>query len=198
LKLYILVLRREEKMKKSLVLLELKNISTGFLVFDEITKNFNVDIEVSKLLCPGRYMIICSGNQGEIESLRRHILYLKEQEEYKHITERVVSGVDVDLIKKLNKTIKFPERVRSLGMLEFSNTVQAIETADFIEDESPVEVLTIKIGIGMCNKGVVLFEGDTSAVKNTVVKVQNLKIKELIAATNINSPNEDFLSNFHL
>lgn len=83
-------------------------------------------------------------------------------------------------------------------MLEFSNTVQAIETADFIEDESPVEVLTIKIGIGMCNKGVVLFEGDTSAVKNTVVKVQNLKIKELIAATNINSPNEDFLSNFHL
>ncbi len=83
-------------------------------------------------------------------------------------------------------------------MLEFSNTVQAIEIADFIEDESPVEVLTIKIGIGMCNKGVVLFEGDTSAVKNTVVKVQNLKIKELIAATNINSPNEDFLSNFHL
>ena len=60
-------------------------------------------------------------------------------------------------------------------MLEFSNTVQAIETADFIEDESPVEVLTIKIGIGMCNKGVVLFEGDTSAVKNTVVKVQNFK-----------------------
>ena len=141
---------------------------------------------------------ICSGNQGEIESLRRHIVYLKEQEEYKYITERLVSGVDADLVKKLNKTIKFPERVRSLGMLEFSNTVQAIETADFIEDESPVEVLTIKIGIGMCNKGVVLFEGDTSAVKNTVVKVQNLKIKELIAATNINSPNEDFLSNFHL
>ena len=112
--------------------------------------------------------------------------------------ERLVSGVDADLVKKLNKTIKFPERVRSLGMLEFSNTVQAIEIADFIEDESPVEVLTIKIGIGMCNKGVVLFEGDTSAVKNTVVKVQNLKIKELIAATNINSPNEDFLSNFHL
>lgn len=185
-------------MKKSLVLLEFKNISTGFLVFDEITKNFNVDIEVSKLLCPGRYMIICSGSQGEIESLRRHIVYLKEQEEYKYITERLVSGVDADLVKKLNKTIKFPERVRSLGMLEFSNTVQAIETADFIEDESPVEVLTIKIGIGMCNKGVVLFEGDTSAVKNTVVKVQNLKIKELIAATNINSPNEDFLSNFHL
>ena len=125
-------------------------------------------------------MIICSGNQGEIESLRRHILHLKEQEEYKYITERLVSGVDADLVKKLNKTIKFPERVRSLGMLEFSNTVQAIETADFIEDESPVEVLTIKIGIGMCNKGVVLFEGDTSAVKNTVVKVQNLKIKELI------------------
>lgn len=185
-------------MKKSLVLLEFKNISTGFLVFDEITKNFNVNIEVSKLLCPGRYMIICSGNQGEIESLRRHILYLKEQDEYKYITERLVSGVDADLVKKLNRTIKFPERVRSLGMLEFSNTVQAIETADFIEDESPVEVLTIKIGIGMCNKGVVLFEGDTSAVKNTVVKVQNLKIKELIAATNINSPNEDFLSNFHL
>ena len=52
-------------MKKSLILLEFKNISTGFFVLDEITKNFNVSMEILKLLCPGRYMIICSGNQGE-------------------------------------------------------------------------------------------------------------------------------------
>lgn len=185
-------------MRRSLILLEFKNISTGFLVFDEITKNFNVTVEISKLLCPGRYMIICSGNQGEIESLRKHIVTLKEQDEYKYISEELVSGVNEDLIKKLNKTIKFSEKVRSLGMLEFSNTIQAIKIADFIEDESPVEILTIKIGVGMCNKGVVLFEGDTSAVKNIVLKVKSLKIKELIMGTNINSPNEDFLSNFHL
>lgn len=185
-------------MKKTLILLEFKNIGTGFFVLDEITKNFNVNMEILKLLCPGRYMIICSGNQGEIESLRRHVAEIKKNEKYKYITEKLVSGVDEGLLKKINQVVKFTEPVRSLGMLEFGNTVQAIETADFVEDESPVTILTIKLGIGMCNKGVVLFEGDTSAVKNIITKVENLKIKELISSEIVNSPNEDFLKSFHL
>jgi len=184
-------------MKKSLILLEFKNISTGFFVLDEITKNFNVNMEILKLLCPGRYMIICSGNQGEIESLRKYITEIKENEKHKHITERLVSGVDEDLMKKINKNVKFSDSVKSLGILEFSNTVQAIETADFIEDESPIEILTIKIGLGMCNKGVILFEGDTSSVVNIVKRVESLELKELISSEIINSPNEEFLKSFH-
>ena len=80
-----------------------RNISTGFFVLDEITKNFNVDIEILRLLCPGRYMIICSGNQGEIENLRKYINEIKENEKHKHITERLVSGVDEELLKKINR-----------------------------------------------------------------------------------------------
>lgn len=184
-------------MKKSLILLEFKNISTGFFVLDEITKNFNVSMEILKLLCPGRYMIICSGNQGEIESLRKYISEIKENEKHKHITERLVSGVDEYLLKKINKSVKFSDSVKSLGILEFSNTVQAIETADFIEDESPVEVLTIKIGLGMCNKGVILFEGDTSSVINIVNRIEGTGLKELISSEVINSPNREFLKSFH-
>ena len=152
-------------MKRSLILLEFKNISTGFFVLDEITKNFNVDIEILRLLCPGRYMIICSGNQGEIENLRKYINEIKENEKHKHITERLVSGVD-------------------------------IETADFIEDESPVEILTIKIGLGMCNKGIVIFTGDTSSVVNIVERIEKMGLKELISSEVINSPNREFLNNF--
>lgn len=184
-------------MKKSLILLEFKNISTGFFVLDEITKNFNVNMEILKLLCPGRYMIICSGNQGEIESLRKYVTEIKENEKHKYITERLVSGVDEDLMKKINKSVKFSDSVKSLGVLEFSNTVQAIETADFIEDESPVEILTIKIGLGMCNKGVILFEGDTSSVVNIVNRIEGMGLKELISSEVINSPNGEFLKSFH-
>lgn len=184
-------------MKKSLILLEFKNISTGFFVLDEITKNFNVNMEILKLLCPGRYMIICSGNQGEIESLRKYVSEIKENEKHKYITERLVSGVDEDLMKKINKSVKFSDSVKSLGILEFSNTVQAIETADFIEDESPVEILTIKIGLGMCNKGVILFEGDTSSVVNIANRIERMGLKELISSEVINSPNREFLKSFH-
>lgn len=184
-------------MKKSLILLEFKNISTGFFVLDEITKNFNVNMEILKLLCPGRYMIICSGNQGEIESLRKYVTEIKENEKHKYITERLVSGVDEDLMKKINKSVKFSDSVKSLGVLEFSNTVQAIETADFIEDESPIEILTIKIGLAMCNKGVILFEGDISSVVNIVKRVEGMGLKELISSEVINSPNGEFLKSFH-
>ncbi|CAK7066110.1 BMC domain-containing protein [Fusobacterium varium] len=184
-------------MKRSLILLEFKNISTGFFVLDEITKNFNVDIEILRLLCPGRYMIICSGNQGEIENLRKYINEIKENEKHKHITERLVSGVDEELLKKINRNVKFSDDVKSLGILEFSNTIQAIETADFIEDESPVEILTIKIGLGMCNKGIVIFTGDTSSVVNIVERIEKMGLKELISSEVINSPNREFLNNFH-
>lgn len=185
-------------MRKSLILLEFKNITTGFFVLDEITKNFNVDVETVRLLCPGRYMIICSGNQGEIESIRGYIFELKQDVKYKYISERLISGVDGELLKKINKKVEFPEEIHSLGMLEFSNTVQTIETADYIEDESPVNILTIKIGVGMCNKGVILFEGDTSAVENVIAKVKNLKINELLSSEIVNSPNRNFLNNFHI
>ncbi len=184
-------------MKKSLILLEFKNISTGFFVLDEITKNFNANMEILKLLCPGRYMIICSGNQGEMESLRKHINEIRKNEKHKHITDRLVSGVDEELMKKINKSIKFSDSVKSLGILEFSNTVQAIETADFIEDESPVEILTIKIGLGMCNKGIIIFVGDTSDVINVIDRIEKIELKELISSEVINSPNKEFLKNFH-
>ena len=83
-----------------------------------------------------------------------------------------------------------------MGILEFSNTIQAIETADFIEDESPVEILTIKIGLGMCNKGIVIFTGDTSSVVNIVERIEKTGLKELISSEVINSPNREFLNNF--
>ncbi len=185
-------------MKKTLLLLEFRSIGTGFLYLDEITKNFNVDIEKTGILCPGKYMIVCSGLQGEVVSLNTYLDLLQNKHIDKNVSKIMVSGVSVEILEKLNRGIKFENRVRSLGLVEFSNSIRAIEVADFLEDESPVEIITIRAGVGMFDKGVVLFEGDTSAVKNSIDRVKNLGYKELISAELINSPSEVFIKNFKI
>lgn len=185
-------------MKKTLLLLEFRSIAIGFVYLDEITKNFNVKIEKTGILCPGKYIIVCSGLQGEITSLDSYLDTLKDKYTDKNISKILVSGVSVSILEKLNRAIKFDKSVRSLGLIEFSNSIRAIETADFLEDESPVEVVTIRAGVGMFDKGVVLFEGDTSAVKNSINRIKEKNLKELINAECINSPSEVFLSSFKI
>lgn len=185
-------------MKKTFLLLEFRSIGTGFIYLDEITKNFNVDIERVGILCPGKYMIVCSGLQGEVVSLNTYLDLLQNKHIDKNVSKIMVSGVSVEILNKLNRAIKFEERVRSLGLVEFSNSIRAIETADFLEDESPVEIITIRAGVGMFDKGVVLFEGDTSAVKNSIDKIKGKNFKELISAELINSPSESFLKVFKI
>ncbi len=184
-------------MKKNLILLEFKNISSAFFILNEITKNFNVNVEESRLICPGKYLLIFSGTQGDIDSVRMNVEEIKsENSKYKHIIIKTVSGISGDLLIKLNKIILYPEYVRSLGIVEFSNTAGAIEAADFIEDMSPVVILTIKIGIGMCAKGVILFEGDTSAVTDIITKVENENLEGMISSDIVNSPSKILLDNF--
>jgi len=184
-------------LKKNLILLEFRNISSAFFILNEITKNFNVDVEESKLICPGKYLLIFSGSQGEIESVRINIEKMKSEKiKHKYILIKMVSGASEDLLSKLNKRIQYPEYVRSLGIVEFFNTAGAIEASDFIEDQSPVTILTIKIGIGMCAKGIIIFEGDTSAVANIISKIENENLKGMISADIVNSPNKGLLDNF--
>lgn len=186
-------------MKKNLILLEFRNISSAFFILNEVTKNFNVDIEESKLICPGKYLLIFSGSQGEIDGVKMSIEKIKSEKiKHKHILVKIVSGASKDLLSKLNKPIQYPEYVRSLGIVEFLNTAGAIEAADFIEDRSPVSILTIKIGIGMCSKGIIIFEGDTSAVNNIISKIENESLEGMTSADIVNSPNKDLLDNFRL
>jgi len=185
-------------LKKNLILLEFRNISSALFILNEITKNFNVYVEESKSICPGKYLIIFSGIQGEIDGVRTRIEQLKtENLKYKHIFIKTVSGISKDFLYKLNKRIQYPEDVKSLGIVEFSNTVGAIEVANFIEDQSPVTILTIKIGIGMFAKGIVVFEGDISAVTNIISKIEKESFEGMISSDIVNSPNKALLNNFY-
>lgn len=184
-------------MKKNLILLEFRNISSAFFILNEITKNFSVDVEESKLICPGKYLLIFSGNQEDINGVRLYVEKTKsENSKHKSILVKTISGVSKNILNILNKRITYPEYVRSLGIIEFSNTVGTIKTSDFIEDQSPVDILTIKIGIGMCAKGIIIFEGDISAVNNVIIKIEKENFEGMISSDMINSPNKDLLNNF--
>ena len=55
-------------MGKSIGLVELKSIPVGVQTADEMLKAANVDLLVATAICPGKYIIIISGQVGAVKS----------------------------------------------------------------------------------------------------------------------------------
>lgn len=55
-------------MKKSIGLVELKSIPIGIEVADMMLKTANVELVLANPICPGKYVIIVSGNVGSVEN----------------------------------------------------------------------------------------------------------------------------------
>ena len=48
-------------MKINLILLEFRKISLGLKMVNEFTKNYDIEIILSKTICPGKYLVLFSG-----------------------------------------------------------------------------------------------------------------------------------------
>ncbi|MFQ9695855.1 MAG: BMC domain-containing protein [Zhenhengia sp.] len=53
-------------MNKSIGALEFRSISKGIEVSNEIVKKANVEIIYFKTICPGKFLVIVTGDEGEV------------------------------------------------------------------------------------------------------------------------------------
>lgn len=186
-------------MKINLILLEFKKISLGLKVINELTKNYEIEIILSKIICPGKYMILCGGELSVIEEIEKSLRDLKVlDEKYKNIEIIVVTSIEKKLLEKINIKILKNEKIESLGIIETFNAIKAIEISDYIENENNVEVVLIKIGLGMNSKGLVLFKGKTSDVREVLEKLKKIKESTFIDCEEINLPTQNFFESFNL
>ncbi len=58
-------------MKHAIGLLEIKNITKGILVADAMLKAANVELILAQPLCPGKYVVMVSGDVGAVQSAVR-------------------------------------------------------------------------------------------------------------------------------
>jgi len=147
-------------MNKSLAMIEYSTVSAGFLALDVITKTAEVDILTAQSICPGKFMILFS---GEISAVTASLDAARGNALPNEIDSFVLGNPHDDIFAALAGTTEVPQS-GAIGLIETYSGASAIVAADCAAKTAIVSLAEIRLSRGMCGKSTVLLTGEIAAV----------------------------------
>ena len=144
-------------------LLESSSIAKGIEASDAMCKMASVKLVKTQIIARGKYIIMISGPQGEVESsLRagREILGKNQ------IDEVLIRNVHSQVLGALEKRVPV-ERLDAVGIIETKDAIATVRAADAAAKAASVHVLEVKTVVGG-GKGYVTMTGEVGAVRAAV------------------------------
>lgn len=160
-------------MSKAIGMVELKTVSAGITVTDEMVKSAEVDIIQSETVCPGKYIAIISGNLGAVTVA---VDKAKEFCPDKLIDSFVLGNPHEDIFPAIYGTTHV-NKISALGILETYDAASIIIASDIAAKTAIVDLIEVRIAKGMCGKSYMLITGEVSAVDAAIEKAKQA-IKE--------------------
>ena len=144
--------------------IEMNSIAMGMHTADEMVKAAEVKLVIARTTCPGRYLILITGDTGAVKSsVERGCAVGGEMV----IDWFILPSVHQDVIPALAGTVLFPE-INALGIIETCTTASCILAADAAAKSGLVTLLEIRSAAGLAGKAFVLMTGDVGSVKSSV------------------------------
>lgn len=178
-------------MADSIGLVELKSIAKGILSADEMTKAGNVTLLQAMSLCPGKFIVVVSGNVSDVESA---VSAGKIAGGESVIDSFVLPYVHRDVIPAIAGTTKI-EKVKSIGVIETFSIASAVVAGDISAKTAEVKLIEIRLARGMGGKSYVTMTGETSDVQSAVDAGKKFAEKEglLVSSVVIPNPTKDVI-----
>ena len=154
----------------SIGLLELKSIPVGIETADEMIKAANVQLLTASPTCPGKYIIIVSGNVGAVKSSMN--VGVRVAGHYM-VGQHVINNVHESLPSAILGVTEV-EKIASIGVIETISGLSAVNAGDIAAKAAKVEMLEIRIARGLGGKGFLVFTGEVSSVRSAVKAVANM------------------------
>lgn len=148
-------------MRNAIGMIELSSIARGIEVCDFMLKAAQVDLVRSSTVCPGKYMIIISGDTGDVRSSMNE--GKKHSGEYL-VDSLIIPNIHPQLIPALTAVTQIP-KTGAIGVIEFYSVASAINAADVIAKAAQVTLIEVRIGFAIGGKGFVSFTGEVGAVR---------------------------------
>lgn len=151
-------------MNKTLGMLETNSIAKGVEAADQMTKTAEVNVLQARPVCPGKYIVMISGDIGSVESAMK--------------TGKMAAGnflVDDLMIPNLQEQV--PAAIaaagevkpgQSLGIAEFFSAAAAVSGADEAVKTADVRLIEIRMGLGIGGKSFFTLTGALSAVEEAI------------------------------
>lgn len=151
-------------MKKALAMVEYKTVSSGMMAADIMVKTADVDIIEATTVCPGKFMVLISGNLSAVKaSVDAAATRFSE-----NLIDKFVLGNPHDSIFTAlygTTDIGSPD---ALGVLETFSSAAAIVAADTAAKTSLVDLVELRLSRGMCGKSYLLLTGEIAAVEAAI------------------------------
>ncbi len=148
----------------SIGLLELTAIAKGIEAADAMLKASEVTLVFAKPVCPGKFIVLIHGDVGAVkESMATGIEFGGERV----VNHLVIPRVHASLLPAIagNGTVA---QVAALGVVEFFDITSAVVAADAAAKASQVELIEVRLGMGIGGKSFFKLAGEVASVKAAV------------------------------
>lgn len=151
-------------MSRAIGMVELKTVSTGIKAADTIVKTAQVQLIQSQCVCPGKYIILFT---GEISAVQASIAAVEKNYESGLIDKFLLGNPHESILKALTCTTEI-EDVEALGVIETFTGASTIVAADYAAKHAEVDLIEIHVARGMAGKSYLLLTGSVAAVTQSV------------------------------
>ena len=178
-------------MAAAIGLLELKSIPVGVETADAVLKSADVKLLQASPSCPGKYIIVITGDVGVVRSAMETGSHAAGQY---LLAEYLISSVHHTVPGAIVGTAD-TGRIDAIGMVETISALTAIQAGDIAAKAADVRLLEIRVARGLGGKGFVLMTGDIAAVKAAInaVSDQLADSGEITSFCTIPSPHPDLI-----
>ncbi|MEI7500285.1 MAG: BMC domain-containing protein [Bacteroidota bacterium] len=169
--------------------LEFSSIAIGIKALDEIVKIAPVRIIEARTICPGKYLIVFSGDVASVE-----YSFNKGYETGKNfiVDSLFLPMVHPDVVPAIGKVI-VSDDWNSIGIIETLSVVSSIEAGDRAAKAGGVKIIEIRLAIGFGGKSYVKMHGALDAMEVALeAGTAKARAKELLCmATLIPQPHPE-------
>ena len=153
-----------ESDKKSIGLVELSSVATGYLVADQMLKTAELRLLLNRTICSGKYMVLVA---GDVASVRAGVDAAAESAGTYLIDSCIIPNVDPALFPALGGSVILQEH-EALGLIESFSVAALIEAADTAVKTADVQLLEIRLAMALGGKAFCRVCGAVSAVNAAV------------------------------
>lgn len=150
--------------EKSIGLIELSSVATGFQVADTMLKAGNVRLLLSRSICSGKYMVLIGGDAAAVQAA---VDAGREVANGCWIDDFVIANVHPDVFTALGRS-QPPPINGALGVLESFNIATLIEAADAAVKSASVTLLDLRLAMALGGKAFCTLTGDVGSVQTAV------------------------------
>ncbi len=180
-------------MNNTIGLIELNSIAKGIEAADAMIKAAEVELVFSKPVCPGKFIVLVFGDVG---SVKTSVNAGNEKGAQYVVDKMLLPNAHPQLVPAICAVSKVEGEIAAVGVMEFFSIASAIAAADTAVKAGLVQLIEVRLGIGIGGKSFVTLTGDVSSVNEAVAA--GIRTAEengmLIASSIIPSPCKEVYS----